>query len=85
MNSSEIDNKKLKEKIFISEGKVGALEDPHNKFLLDNIKSNHLLKEIFGNIRKATLYNLIRYNKRLQNKLNITKKDYEDFGKIITE
>jgi hypothetical protein len=45
MNSSEIDNKKLKEKIFISEGKVGALEDPHNKCLLDNIKSNHILKE----------------------------------------
>ena len=85
MNSSEIDNKNLKEKMFISEGKVGSLDDPHNKCLLDKIKSDHILKEIFGNIRKGTLYKTIRYNKRLQNKLNITKKDYKDFGKIIIE
>jgi hypothetical protein len=83
MNSSEIDNKNLKEKMFISEGKVGSLDDPHNECLLDKIKSDHILKEIFGNIRKGTLYKIIRYNKRLQNKLNITKKDYKDFGKII--
>ena len=73
----------MKEKIFISEGKVGSLDDPHNECLLDKIKSDHILKEIFGNIRKGTLYKIIRYNKRLQNKLNITKKDYKDFGKII--
>ena len=39
--------------------------------------NKYILKEIFENIKNKRKLNIIKYNKRIKDKLNINKKDYE--------
>ena len=51
-----------------------------------NIKSDFILKQIFENIQKNKLLNIIGYNKNLQKKLNKNIDDYkEEYSKIQIE
>ena len=50
-----------------------------------NIKSKYILKKIFDNIQQIQLLNIIRYNKTIQSKLDITINDYKLNAKIEIE
>ena len=54
-----------------------------NSFM--NIKSNFILRKIFGNLDEIKFLNIIRYNKRHQNKLNISLNNYIEGRKIKIE
>ena len=41
---------------------------------------NHILKRIFSLINKTRIYEIVTYNKKLQNKLEITLKDYQNLS-----
>ena len=45
--------------------------------MLDNVKSKYIIKELFENIKNKRKLNIIKYNKRIINKLDINKKDFE--------
>ena len=45
--------------------------------MLDNVKKNNILKVIFETIKNKRKLNIIKYNKRLTIKLDITKQDFE--------
>ena len=47
--------------------------------LLTNIKSKHILKGIFNNLQKRKFLEIIRYNKSIQNRLNIDSDDYKNY------
>ena len=47
--------------------------------MLDDIRSYYILKRIFNNLKKRRTLRLLRNSKNLQNKLNITKKDFLEF------
>ena len=51
---------------------------------LDNIKSNYLLKIIFDSFPKYRALSLIKYNKKLQNRLNLSIKEYKEYSEIFT-
>ena len=52
--------------------------------MLDNLKSDYIIKELFSLIDDKTKLNLIRHNKKLQNRLGISILDYKLFsGKSI--
>ena len=53
-----------------------------NKNLLYNIKSNYILKEIFDNLPKIKSLYIIKYNKKIQNKLDIDINYYKHFSII---
>ena len=54
--------------------------------MLNNIKSKYILGIIFGNLSKRIELKLIKYNKILINKLNITQKDFENlYYKLLNE
>ena len=54
--------------------------------IFDNIRSNIILKQIFCNLNKNNLLEIIRYNKNLQKRLNIGLIDYiKQFSKIVIE
>ena len=55
-----------------------------NNINLDNIKSNYFLKIIFDNVQKYTALSIIKYNKKLQNRLNLNVKDYKEYSEILT-
>ena len=47
--------------------------------MLNNIKSIKILNIIVGALKKRIELKLIKYNKKLMNKLNIKKEDFEQF------
>ena len=53
--------------------------------MLGKLKSNFILKKIFKNISKRIYYDFIRYNKKFQNKFDLSLKDYKLFKEIIIE
>ena len=52
--------------------------------MLNKIRSNYILKLIFENLKKRIELKIIRYNKRMSNKLHMTIKDFENF-KLLKE
>ena len=52
--------------------------------MLNNIKSKYILNLIIKKLKKRIELKLIKYNKILINKLNITKEDFEQF-KLLKE
>ena len=47
-----------------------------NNASINNIKSKYILKQIFDNLHKIKMLNIIRYNNNLKNNLEITLNDY---------
>ena len=48
--------------------------------MLDNIKSSNILKKIFGYITYRKKLNIIKLNKLIKKRLNITKEDYDIYA-----
>ena len=51
---------------------------------LDNIKSNYILRKIYGNILKKKSLEIFRYNKKIQKRLNYCFKDYKEYCQTFT-
>ena len=60
-------------------------KDSNNNNLLRNVKSKYLLMEIFKCLKKKKSLNIVRYNKEIQNRLEININDYIKFSKIEIE
>ena len=52
--------------------------------ILQNIKSNYLLKRIYNNILKKKSLEIIKYNKKIQNRINLSIKDYKEYSETFT-
>ena len=52
------------------------------KSIFDNIKNRYILNHIFEYIPQKKCLSILKYNKVLQNKLNMGKKYYKDFFQI---
>ena len=50
---------------------------------LDNIDSSFFVQGIFGLIDKKKAFEIIKYNKKLQNKCNISLKDYKEYSRYL--
>ena len=55
--------------------------DKTNSFI-DNIGSNYILSYIYDLMTKKKKLEIVKYNKKLQNKLNLSIKDYKEFSHI---
>ena len=47
--------------------------------MLKKIRSNHILRQIFQNIKKKRVLNLLKFNKNFQNKFNFKKEDFKEY------
>ena len=56
------------------------LNKQESKAHLSNIKSNYILKRILNVLQKVKIYDIIRYNKKLQNIFNLNINDYKEFS-----
>ena len=65
------------------------MEEKMNKGLKEssykNIKSKHILQNIFANLTENKLLQIIKYNKNIQNELEKDINDYKNYKKIIIE
>ena len=48
-----------------------------------NIKNDYVLRHIFNHLSKNKLFQILKYNKYIQKRLEININDYKDFKKII--
>ena len=55
------------------------------KASFENIKSNVILKKIFNYIKRCKSLIIIKFNKKLQNRLNFNINDYDEYSKIEIE
>ena len=53
--------------------------------IIDNIKSRYILLKIYNNITKKKKLDIVKYNKRIQNRLNLSIKDYKEYCEIEIE
>ena len=56
-----------------------------NVLHLLKIKSNVILKRIFDNLQKNKFLEIIKYNKKIQNNLNLSIKEYKEYPEIEIE
>ena len=64
--------------LYIKNDKLKSIKPKVN---LEKIKSNYILGKIYKNVVKVKLLVLIKYNKRLQNRLDKTLNDYKKYSK----
>ena len=49
----------------------------------NNIKSTYIFKKIFNNLHKKKILDLIKYNKKIQKRLNITINENKNYNELI--
>ena len=69
---------------YISKHKYNDFEINKSNINLDNLKSNYSLKKICDFIKKGKLLGIVKYNKILQKRLNLSIKNYKEFSEIFT-
>ena len=60
-------------------------EKNKTKNLLYNIRSKYILQKIFKNLDEKTKLEIIQYNKKIQEKLNVNINDYKEYLQIEIE
>ena len=52
--------------------------------ITENIKSRYILSKIYNNMTIKKKLEIIKYNKRIQNRLNLGVKDYKEYSETFT-
>ena len=55
-----------------------------SKHQLENLKSKYILKKVFNLLQKKKLLEIIKYNKKIQQKLNINFNDYKVYSELYS-
>ena len=53
--------------------------------IIENIKSRYILSKIYNNMTKKKKLEIIKYNKKIQNRLNLDVNDYKEYSEIEIE
>ena len=63
------------------ENKIIKISDTN----LSNVKSKYILSKIFKNMNKNKSLEIVKYNKKIQNRLNLSIQDYKEYSEIEIE
>ena len=55
-----------------------------SKDLFKNLKSNYIFKKLFHNLLKKKSLDIIKYNKKIKERINISIKDYKEYSEIYS-
>jgi len=61
--------------------KVNKIE---SKDIFKNLKSNYILKKLFNNLMKKKKLDIIKYNKNIKDRINISIEDYKGYSEIYS-
>ena len=56
----------------------------NSKNYFDNLKSDYFIQKVFVNIKRNKSLTIIKYNKKMQNRLNINIKDYKEYSELYS-
>ena len=54
------------------------------KDIFKNLKNDYFLQKIFNNLMKKKSLDIIRYNKNIKQRINISIKDYKDYSEAYS-
>ena len=75
----------MKSSINVSKENNKENESAKPNLILENIKSRYILSKIYDNMTKKKKLEIVKYNKRIQNRLNLDIKDYKEYREIEIE
>ena len=52
--------------------------------ITDNINSKYILSKIYDNMTKKKKLQIVKYNKKVQNRINLSFKDYKEYSETFT-
>ena len=52
--------------------------------IIENIKSRYILSKIYGIMSQKKKLEIVRYNKKIQNRINLSVKDYKEYSETFT-
>ena len=59
------------------------MDTKESKNLLKDLKSKYIIEQIFDNLPKGKSLIIIKYNKKIKDRMNINIKDYKDYSENI--
>ena len=60
------------------------LKQVKSKANLENIKSDYMLKNLFNIMKKNISFKIVKYNKKLQKRLNLNFNSYKDYSQLYS-
>ena len=52
--------------------------------IIENINSKYILSKIYDNMTKKKKLEIVKYNKRIQNRINLSVKNYKEYSETFT-
>ena len=52
--------------------------------ILDNLKGDYFLQKLYDNMTKKKKLESVKYNKRIQNRINLSVKNYKEYSETFT-
>ena len=68
----------------ISNNKKEELKQMKSKDKFENLKRNYFLQKIFDNLKRKKSLEIIKYNKNIQNRINLRINDYKEYSEIYS-
>ena len=75
----------MKSSINVSKENNKENESDKPNHIIENIKSRYILSKIYGNMTMKKKLKIVKYNKKIQNRLNLDVKDYKEYFEIEVE
>ena len=51
---------------------------------IESLKSNYFLQKLYDNMTKKKKLEIVKYNKKIQNRINLSVKDYKEYSETFT-
>ena len=64
--------------------KIKKTKYPNIQNILKNVKSKYVLNEIFSNVKANISLDIIKYNKEMKNRLNISINNYKEYSELFS-
>ena len=59
-------------------------ESAKPNYIIENIKNRYILSKIYYNMTKKKKLEIVKYNKRIQNRINLSVKNYIEYSETFT-
>ena len=74
----------MKSSINVSKENNKENESANQNPIIKKLKSDYFLQKLYDNIPKKKKLEIVKYNKNVQNRLNLGVKDYKEYSEIFT-
>ena len=74
----------MKSSINVSKENNKENESAKQNPITENIKSDYFLQKLYDNMTKKKKLEIVKYNKRIQNRINLSVKNYKEYSETFT-